>query len=316
MIDTPELTLTAVICTRNRADWIARSAGSLARQRIPGQRFEVLVVDNGSSDSTAEEVFRLQEHHPIVRYAYEEHPGLSHARNRALLESCGDIVAFLDDDAIAEPDWAFHYLEAFADAAVAAAGGRIRLAWPGVRPWWVPPEFEALYTCIDLGDSARDFPGRDIPYGANVAVRRAAVQASGHFSPDLSRRGGRDLTSGEERELLDRLRAEGGRIRYVPTAEVTHHVLPARVSRRWLWRRAHAQGRTEVLMQFLRSSQDARWRWTGKAAKHAARATWRATAALPYGLVTTRGTRRLAQASHSAGVAQESLRVAWRSQTL
>lgn len=308
------LTLSAVICTRDRADWIARSASSLATQDIDPSRLEVLVVDNGSTDDTPAQVARLAATHPCIRYVREDRPGVSVARNAGIAQSSGDVVAFLDDDALASPGWALQYLDAFAaDDAVAAAGGRIDLAWPQQRPTWVPERFESMYTCLDLGSDPVDFAPTAMPYGANMALRRTALDVVGPFAVSLGRRSGQDLTSGEERDMFDRLRDHGGRIRYVPGAAAVHHVLPDRVRRSWLLRRAHAQGRTVVLTQELRGRDRVRGYWAGRSAKQYGRAGWFAAVAAarevtgPHGAA---GTDWAARAAHAAGIARESARLA------
>lgn len=224
------------ICTHNRADYLAAAIRSVA-----GQGHEVLVVDNASTDSTAAVVAS----EPGVRYVHEAVLGLSHARNRALQEASGDVVAFLDDDAVACENWLQQHLDAYADASVGGAGGRIDLSWPaGHRPRWMPHALDGLYAGLNLGPVDFDMNTR-WPYGANMSVRREAALALGGFDPALGRKG-TSLISNEESKFFDQLH-QTHRIRYLPTASVEHAVVPGRDRFRYVLRRSFAAGRSQVI---------------------------------------------------------------------
>jgi GT2 family glycosyltransferase len=208
---------------------------------VDGAPVEVLVVDNASTDATKDVVGA----HPGVRYVFEGRLGLSRARNRALEEATGGVVAFLDDDAVAVDGWAQHHATAVAEEGVAATGGPIALVWPNARPGWMPVALEGLYAGLDLGSAARDFTPSETPYGANMAVRRAAALAIGGFNPKLGRSGA-SLISNEETEFFVRLRADY-RVRYIPGARVAHAVVPGRDRLGYVLRRAYAAGRSDVI---------------------------------------------------------------------
>ena len=242
------LEVSVVVCTLNRAASLQRALDSLCVQTAPSDRFEVLVVDNGSTDETPKVVAELAARCPSVRGVHEPRTGLSHARNRGIEEARGEVVAFLDDDATADPGWVESLAGAFADPRVGAAGGKVVLEFPDRRPAWLPPRLEGFYSGLDLGDEPMTFPDRLGPYGANMAVRRSTLATTGGFSPALGRRG-RNLISNEEVELFERVRRSGALIRYEPAAWVRHHIEPERVSRRYLLRRAYAQGRSRAIAQ-------------------------------------------------------------------
>lgn len=233
--------MTVAICSYNRADYLDAAIQSVKDQVVDGTRVEVLVVDNASTDATKDVVGA----HPGVRYVFEGRLGLSRARNRALEEATGAIVAFLDDDAVAVDGWAQHHAAAFADEATAATGGPITLAWPTTRPRWMPVALDGLYAGLDLGSAARAFGPNETPYGANMAMRRATALAVGGFNPKLGRNGA-SLISNEETEFFARLRADH-RVRYVPGARVAHAVVPGRDRLRYVLRRAYAAGRSDVI---------------------------------------------------------------------
>ena len=306
-----ELTLTAVICTRNRSAWTRLAVASLLAQDLPADRLDLLVVDNGSTDDTHEVLQSLAEQHPAVRWCSEPEAGLSRARNRAIENARGEVVAFLDDDAEASPSWARLHLAAFEDASVQASGGRIILDWPGERPEWLPEGIDSMYSGLDIGPEPREFEPTTFPFGANMAIRRSAFDTIGRFSVDLGRRG-TNLLSGEERDLFERLRSTGARIVYVPDASVVHHVLPDRIGRGWFLRRCYDQGRSRVLIDLSRTRRRrvywfARAGWQlGKGVRHTGVAMGRRVRSLPSKEVTSAAI----EAAQAAGTALESLRVA------
>lgn len=229
--------LSVVVCTHDRAELLPACLGALAAEA--SALVEVLVVDNASTDATPAVLSGFP-----VRVVPEPRLGLSHARNAGWQQARGEWVAYLDDDATVLPGWTDGMLAAVAAPATLAVAGRIRLDWPGGRPRWLHPSLEPYFTCLDLGVDVAVLPAPRFPYGANMALRRADLEALGGFDPALGRSGLRSLRSNEERELCQRLRGlRPGEVRYAGAAEVRHHVDPGRVSRRWLARRAWAEGR-------------------------------------------------------------------------
>jgi glucosyl-dolichyl phosphate glucuronosyltransferase len=307
------LTLTAAVCTRNRAGWTRKAVQSLLAQDLPADRLDIVVIDNGSTDDTAAVVAALAAGNPHLRYESEPEPGLSRARNRAIRTAKGDVVAFLDDDAVADRSWARRHLEAFEAAPdVQATGGRIDLVWPNGRPDWFPAERAGMYAGLDLGDSEHDLPAPGIPYGANMAVRRSVFERIEPFALDLGRQGS-GLLSGEERDLFERIRSVGGRIRYLPDAAVGHHVLPDRVDPRWLLRRCYDQGRSEVAMDVHRRSRGGRVYWLGRSAFQAARALRWASVGAAQSVARRPAAARTvtaARAAQAAGTSVQSARTA------
>jgi glucosyl-dolichyl phosphate glucuronosyltransferase len=239
-----------VVCTRNRVEALSECLGSLANQEVSPARFEVVVVDNGSTDRTATFLQRWVAGDPTRRRILtEERTGLSRARNRGVEEARHEVVLFIDDDALAHTGWVGAHLARYGeDDDVGAVGGPVVLSWPSGRPAWVGPELEHWFSALDLGPEARAFPPPHGPYGANMSVRRLDVIAVGGFAIELGRRE-RSLVSGEEHDLFTRLWARGALIEYEPAAVVTHQVLPDRLRRAWVLRRGWAQGRGNARMQ-------------------------------------------------------------------
>ncbi len=209
-----------VICTRDRPHYLERCLSALASLEYP--RFEVLVVDNAPSDGRARETAARWD----VRYTVEPAPGLSRARNRGLSQSKGDIVAYLDDDAIAESGWLARLVEEFSDPLVMAVAGRI-------VPLALQAGDEQIWSSIiDRGVSRqifdRETPGwfaaanfGGIGIGANMAVRTRAIEFWSGFDSCLGR--GARVPGGEENYAFFELIAAGYRVVYAPAAVVAHH---------------------------------------------------------------------------------------------
>ncbi|CAI6087115.1 glycosyltransferase [Cohnella sp. JJ-181] len=231
---------TVAICTHNRAEDLREALLSLLRQRHDS--FEVVVVDNGSTDTTAQTVMEFERMVSFpVRYIFEERLGLSVARNRAIRESTGEYVLFLDDDAVASDDWIGGIVALFdRDDRIGVVGGRIDPAWEGGAPAWLSPENRTLYTILDYADQIVEMKRPHIPFGANVAFRRQALDMNALFREDLGRVGS-NLLSSEEAELIERIRARYT-VYYTPHASVLHKIPRSRISRKWLLRRIYWQG--------------------------------------------------------------------------
>ncbi len=246
-----------VIPTHNRAESLKRTLRSVLRQEFPKNRLEVIVVDNGSSDHTKQvtESFMPGARYP-VRYVSEPRVGLSHARNRGVDEAQGEIVVFIDDDALPRNgDWIQHLVQAYMDPQVSAAGGDLEAVWPsGKRPAWL---HDFLITPLGLTrfefSKTTELHYPDYPWGANISYRRQCVQRQEGFFPGLGRRADQ-LLSGEETELCLRLEKEGKKIVYVADAIVDHTITAEQLTNAWFKKRASCQGATDAITEILHFS--------------------------------------------------------------
>lgn len=237
-----------VLCTHNRAGSLRQTLPTIIGQQLEGTDWELLVVDNASPDDTRAVVEAVAGDAINVRYVFEPEIGLSAARNRGITEAKGDLVVFVDDDVLAPPDWLANVVAGFAAFPTAAAVcGRVVLALPGPRPEWLPVELEGFLAAFDQGEAAHLLPPDVTPVGANMAFRRDWIDGEDGFRTDLGRRGS-SLAASEEEEFLDRLRARGGRIAYLPDAPVRHVIGADRLTRRWFVRRSFAQGRSRAVL--------------------------------------------------------------------
>jgi GT2 family glycosyltransferase len=233
--------LVIAVCTNRTAAEAAESLAALVRQAPPEA---LLLVTSGLSTE-------LVEGH---RQAFggtvlmEHRQGLSHARNRALT-SCedGDVLAFVDDDAVVCEGWyaalGRHWREA--PDAVACIGGPIRPRWAdGGPPAWVSPPILPALTLLDLGADVRDLdPDVTAVYGANVSFRVDALRRVGGFDPGFGHSGARVFFAEEDQAQRALVRL-GYRVRYVPDAAVDHVIPRERVQRGSFIRRRFAYGVT------------------------------------------------------------------------
>ena len=216
------LTFSVVICTRDRAKELECCLDAVSRQRYP--YFDVLVVDDAPHDAAAFEIARRWG----VLYVMEPQPGLSRARNLGLRASSGEIIAFLDDDAVPDPNWLQNLAVEFKDPQVAAVAGRIQeLRAPG-EPLSEVGEF---YSLDCLGDQRRSVDRENpqwfeianfggIGQGSNMAFRRSALHSWAGFDHRLGR--GSRISGGEEHYAFFSLIERGYRAVYAPDAQVYH----------------------------------------------------------------------------------------------
>ncbi|MES4787379.1 MAG: glycosyl transferase family 2, partial [Nitrospiraceae bacterium] len=201
--------ISVVVCTHNRAECINTALQSLQRQTLPSNFYEILLVDNASTDNTYQEVRRWAATTPNLRYVCEHRLGLSFARNTGALLSTTPYIAYMDDDAYADPQWLESIVEAFENSKkfIGVVGGRVWLDWGGAPPSWLPQQYWSLYTYLDQGNQGHFLSPGEYLVGANMAFHRATLLDQGGFATYLGRKG-RNLLSGEESALLQRLRLQ------------------------------------------------------------------------------------------------------------
>jgi len=242
------ISASVAICTHNRSQVIGRAVEHALREARSCDA-ELLVVDNASTDATAATLAAMRT--AEMRVVREPELGLSAARNRALAEARGAVVAFLDDDAVPRAGWLAALLGAYAQAGVACVGGRILLHFPAPPPPWLTPPLHSALSGYDAGNGPRrlrDRPGDEYPYGANISFRVASAQALGGFSTWVGPRGRRDFVH-DETDLCYRLDHAGGEIHYVPDAIVDHWVLPERFSPAWFLVRHRLRGESAAAFE-------------------------------------------------------------------
>lgn len=245
-----QLDLTIAICTYNRAKYLKKCIDSVMQQTLSPDRYEVMVIDNNSSDETAEVVqSKIQQYSGrLLRYYVEMQQGLSYARNRAMQEGLGKYIAFIDDDAYADSQWASLIVEHFETVIPKpiCVGGKILLDWEGEEPIWAS-HYRALFGYLNHGRTMHlnmNFLGIN---GGNMAFDRDFILKCGYSFPVSLGRKGDSLLYGEESALINRLLADNAPIFYIDDATVWHVVLPERRSYDWLVARMTSHGYSQPL---------------------------------------------------------------------
>ncbi len=241
--------VTVAICSANRCPRLAETLATLLPLVEAGST-EVVVVDNGSSDDTPRLLVATAAAHPgTFRAVREDRAGLSAARNRAVREARGELLLFLDDDALPGPGWLEAYVAAFRGARVAAAGGAVEPVFDGALPHWLDSRFLPYLSAWDRGPVVAPLHYNELPRGTNMGFRRSVFALYGDFLEQLGRKGA-SLRSCEEIELCLRLERGGEEILYLPEARVRHHVATQRLSVAWMAARFAAQGFSEAILDW------------------------------------------------------------------
>lgn len=240
--------LSIVIATYNRAQNLVRTLGSLTNQTLDVSEWEVVVVNNNSSDDTSELFAQFAAAHTTLnlRIVDEKNQGLSYARNRGIAESTGEYIAIIDDDEEVNDDFARAYIEFFdTHPDAAAGGGKVIPLYEFETPKWLSPIAERpIAGTLDMGAEVAPFKGERYPAGGNMAIRRVVIEKHGAFDPELGRTGTK-LLAGEEKDLFRRLKAAGEKIYYVPGAQILHIIPRSRLIREYFSRATRMVGISE-----------------------------------------------------------------------
>ena len=230
--------IAVLIATYNRAALLAETLDELAQSRTdPALPWEVVVVDNNSSDGTREVVLSRQARFPVpLRYVFEEKQGRSAALNTAIGVTAAPFLLFTDDDVRVDPGWLLAGATALRDGAD-YVGGPVAPIWETPPPPWLDLSRGDLWGTIAIcnyGNERFVYEERQrVPLGANMGVRRSLVERVGGFRTDLGRTTGRRVLGQEVPELLARARAAGLRGVYVPQMTVRHHIPAWRLTKRY-----------------------------------------------------------------------------------
>jgi glycosyltransferase involved in cell wall biosynthesis len=236
--------VSVVITTYNRANVLPRALDGLVRQEAPGVRYEVVVVDNGSTDATRGIVeAHAANGHRGVRYLFEPRRGIAHGRNTGILASRSPIVAFTDDDVTVARDW-LATLKRLMDAhpEVECVGGRVLPQEGQTLPSWLTRDHWGPVALLDYGDTPFHVTAtrRLCLITANAAFRRTVFDRIGLFRPDM--------VAASDNEILVRLWRSGGQGLYTPELVVTSEIASGRLVKGY-HRRWHVRhGRYSALM--------------------------------------------------------------------
>ena len=238
--------LSFIICTYNREKYIYECLSRLAKNTVK-KDWEVVLVNNNSTDNTAAECERFVKDFPNIHYRYfvETQQGLSYARNRGIAEAKGNWLVFLDDDAMVESDYIENlqsHLKQHPEAA--AFGGQIEPLFEDGEPAWYSKWSMGFVSAIDRGNTVHVFPENKFPIGANMGIKRDVIEKVGLFNTELGRTGN-NLLAGEEKDLFNRIRKAGYEILYFPNIGVKHCIPGRRTTREFVERLAYGVGLSE-----------------------------------------------------------------------
>ncbi len=238
-----------IVCTYNRAHYLAETLSHLRSQNADVAVFEVVLIDNNSTDHTKDicDEFLAQNSDFPFRYIAETAQGLSHARNRGIKEAKGDILTFIDDDAFAQSDFVAAISQYFSENKdTIAIGGKIIPKYEEESPRWMSKHLLPLVAALDMGDDTKPFPKGKFPIGANMSIRKEAFEKYGGFDVNLGRKGDA-LEGSEEKDLFFRIMKSGAKIIYLPLA-IVHHIIPAkRVAFDYISKQAIGIGKSESI---------------------------------------------------------------------
>jgi glycosyltransferase involved in cell wall biosynthesis len=239
--------ITVILCTYNRCASLQRALEGVSAQEPPhANDWEVLVVDNNSSDSTRQVVADFCRRYPgRFRYVFEAQAGKSYALNTGIREAEGDILAFIDDDVRVEPAWLRNLTASLNSADWAGAGGRILPEWSCAPPRWLALEGYSLapLALFDLSLKAGELT--EPPFGTNMAFRREMFEKYGGFRTDLGPNP-YNMIRGEDTEFGGRLLAAGEQLRYEPDAVIYHPASVDRLRKSYFLGWWLAKGRSDI----------------------------------------------------------------------
>jgi glycosyltransferase involved in cell wall biosynthesis len=232
--------LSVIMSTYDRGELLHDAVRSVLAQRVAiTPAFELIVVDNNSTDCTREIVERFADADRRVRYVFEPQQGLSYARNAGIRQARAPLIAFTDDDVRAEPDWVAAIVRAFRENPEAdMVGGRVLPVWPAAPPVWLTRDHWAPLALVDYGDAPVAVTAEHpiCLVGANLSFRRWVFDVVGIFATDLQRvKDG--IGSLEDHEFMLRLLRIGRQGVYDPRiilhAEIQPNRLERAYHRRW-----------------------------------------------------------------------------------
>ena len=215
-----------VICTYNRLKLLKLCIESIASLKTPASDFEIIIIDNNSTDATEAFCKELSIIYPNYNWKYINEPnqGIAFARTRGAKEAIGEIIAYIDDDSMAEPNWLDEIIKFYKNRPEAmSTGGRIIPKYLVPVADWFGKYFWGLVGNYDLGKSVFQMKGVRYPSGANMHFRKAVFEKYGYFDSNLGR-SGKSLMAGEEKAMYLKLINANEKVFYLPHVIVYHHV--------------------------------------------------------------------------------------------
>jgi len=255
--------ISIIIPTLNRAKTLELAIKSFYLQNFSPEQFEIIVIDNGSTDNTKNVTEAAIAEYPShqIRYIYESEPGLLSGRHRGALEAKGEILTFVDDDIEANVNWLQAIKESFDDSTVQMVGGRnlpkYEVEPPEWLKWfWIEHSYGKLcpeLSLLDFGEQVRDIDANYV-WGLNFSIRKSALFELGGFHPDCIPKHLQYLQGDGETGLTQKANLRGYRAIYQPNALVFHSISKERMTYEYFDQRYFYQGVCDSY-SFIRQSQ-------------------------------------------------------------
>ena len=249
--------ISVVIATHNRARYLIKALEGLAQQTLSHDKFEVLVVDNNSTDDTKQVVTLFAKTNIFVEYFHEPKLGSNIARNTGWYQATGKYVAFLDDDAVPNSFWLENIIKAFAHTQthLGIVGGKVNPVWEEEKPRWIQGKLLSALSVLDYGDSPRFLQENEFFFSVNMAFKRNLLEKFGGFETGVSR-SGKNLLTNDEIPISIKIRQAGYKLYYDPSIFVDHIIPAGRLTMPWFTRRYFSQGYSDALMWRIMEKPD------------------------------------------------------------
>lgn len=267
--------LSVIIPTRNRAPLLRLALQSLAAQTLPTERFEVLVVDNGSTDSTRQVVEEHQGQLRELRYFFDPTPGLHVGRHRGLREARGEVLVYADDDIEATPTWLAAIEECFGSPGVAMVGGNNYPRFEATPPAWLTRLWQkpayggraiTSLSVLEIASGQRPISPFYV-WGCNFSIRKQVLLEAGGFHPDGMPEEQIRFRGDGETHVSAHVARKGLTCLFDSRASVYHAVTGTRMTFEYFRKRAFNQGISDSYSRLRQGS--AGWRGLRKPLSHA-----------------------------------------------
>ena len=239
------LNTSIIICTYNREAYLPKCLEHLKAQDADPETFEIVIVNNNSSDGTNAICTAFRDNNPSlnITYVIERNPGLSAARNCGIAHAKGEILCFIDDDGFAVPSYVSiiqHYSQHSDFNSYISFGGKVIPCYnPGKEPKWISSYIDGVVSKVDLGEQVKDFD-RKYPAGCNMIFRKTFFEQYGGFNADLH-------TRGDDKFVFDKLKKAGLTTLYIPELEVEHFIDDYRLEKSFIVRLSKIIGQSEQI---------------------------------------------------------------------